>query len=442
MNANGLAPFVRRLPVELVPDPSMVVLRPFQPGASPEDKPGQIPARIQRIVERVVKLQPADQRAELKAIMRHFRSRHVDVQSFFLRMYRITVLPHFAELLVTLDEQLLLGAYFAQEYSFQAAALFNPSIVPHPDQSSAKAGELRILMSLRAVGEGHLSSICFRTGTVTGEGSLQFDEPDAQAFIASGREAENDQVYVAVGEHSRLDEAVLFPTTSSQARGLEDMRLVKFDEPGQPAKYFGTYTAYDGHGIQSELLDTNDFLNLRMRPLSGDATLGKGMALFPRKIKGRYAMVGRQDHENMWLLYSDDISKWHGGEKIVTPDFPWEFVQIGNCGSPIETEAGWLLIYHGVGAVRNYHIGALLLDLDDPSKILGRTPEPIVSPPADEREGYVPNVVYSCGAIVHAGHVILPYAIADSVTTACSMRLTDLLAAMEPPSTSLKFARS
>ena len=327
----------------------------------------------------------------------------------------------------------LIGAYFLNEYSFEASALFNPSIVPHPDQSEAPKGGLRFILSLRAVGEGHVSSLTFRAGTVAADGSLTVD-PTAR--LASSPRIKHyaacphgDEVELTFNPHEELSERVIFPVTDSQTNGIEDARFVEFSDGGRKT-YYATYTAYSGKAIRSELIETSDFLSFRMSPLRGTAAHNKGMALFPRRLEGKYAMIARQDNENLYLIYSDDLHQWDGGQAILKPQFPWEFVQIGNCGSPIELDEGWLLLTHGVGPVRKYSIGAALLDKNDPSKVLARSVEPLLHPEPSEREGYVPNVVYTCGAMRHSEQIILPYAVSDTYSNFATIRIADLMQAM------------
>jgi predicted GH43/DUF377 family glycosyl hydrolase len=222
-----------------------------------------------------------------------------------------------------------------------------------------------------------------------------------------------------------ISERVIFPVTASQSNGIEDARFVEFAGPAKT--YYATYTAYSGRAIRSELIETSDFVTFRMTPLSGAAARNKGMALFPRKLNGRYAMIARQDNENLYLIYSDDLYSWDGGTAILKPQFPWEFVQIGNCGAPIELDEGWLLLTHGVGPVRKYSIGAVLLDKADPSRVLARSREPLVRPEPFEREGYVPNVVYTCGAIRHRDQIILPYAVSDTFCNFATISIRALL---------------
>jgi predicted GH43/DUF377 family glycosyl hydrolase len=305
--------------------------------------------------------------------------------------------------------------------------------VPHPDQSDAPKGGLRFILSLRAVGEGHVSSLTFRAGTIAADGSLTVD-PTAR-LASSPRvklrvpKPDGDEIELTFNPNEELSERVIFPVTDSQSNGIEDARFVEFSDGGRKA-YYATYTAYNGKAIRSELIETSDFLSFRMTPLQGGAARNKGMALFPRRIDGKYAMIARQDNENLYLIYSDDLHRWDGGQAILKPQFPWEFVQIGNCGSPIELDEGWLLLTHGVGPVRKYSIGAALLDKNDPSKVLARSVEPLLHPEPSEREGYVPNVVYTCGAMRHNDQIILPYAVSDTYSNFATIKIAALMQAM------------
>ncbi|ARS28226.1 hypothetical protein KC8_13165 [Sphingomonas sp. KC8] len=430
------AEYVNRLPVLLRPDPSRVVIRPYMP--STETYKYAVPnrPRAQRIADRVLALDQASLRNELQRILADFSGRHRDVSSLFLRRFHEVEGIIVCECEVSHEQALLIGAHFCNEYSYEAAALFNPSIVPHPDQSNAPENSLRFILSLRGVGEGHISSLTFRTGICAADGTIAFNPVSPMPLVLeteniSDQDGPNAGIRIKCDGSHDLSEIVIFPITPSQRGGIEDVRLVRFLEDDGRATYFGTYTAFSGQAVRQELLSTPDFRTFELKPLSGDATGSKGMALFPRRIGGRFAMLGREDNENIWLLTSTDIYEWNGGAKIVEPRWPWEFVQIGNCGSPIEIEEGWLVITHGVGAVRNYCIGACLLDRNDPSKLLARTRLPILRSDMDEREGYVPNVAYSCGAMVHDRTLMLPYAIADSFTTFATMPLDLLLAAMD-----------
>jgi len=310
----------------------------------------------------------------------------------------------------------------------------NPSIVPHPDQTGMVKDSVRVVISLRAVGEGHISSIAFREGILNHRGG--FDLAPRPPFSVAAHEVqaptpENGMVTRANRyAEASLSGTVIFPFTQQQRNGLEDLRLVRMeDEDGGPI-YYGTYTAYSGFNIASELLVTRDFHTFELKPISGAAAHNKGMALFPRRIGGRYAMIGRQDGENLYYLESDDLLHWERGDLLAAPLYPWELVQIGNCGSPIEIDEGWLLMTHGVGAMRKYSIGALLLDKNEPRKVLGRTAHPIISPSDEDREGYVPNVVYSCGAMVHGRRLFMPFGVADSSVAFSFIDIDELVSSM------------
>jgi predicted GH43/DUF377 family glycosyl hydrolase len=294
-------------------------------------------------------------------------------------------------------------------------------------------GRCRFILSLRAVGEGHISSLTFRTGSLDADGKVTVDPTARLASVpkVTNRTArpDGDDVEVVFGPEEDLSERVIFPITDSQMNGIEDARFVEFEDNGR-RRYYATYTAYSGRAIRSELIETTDFRTFRMTPLRGAAAGNKGMGLFPRRIDGRFAMIGRQDNENLYLMFSDDLYTWDGGQPLLKPAFPWEFVQIGNCGSPIELDEGWLLLTHGVGPVRKYSIGAVLLDKNDPSKILARSRDPLVRPDPTERAGYVPNVVYTCGGMRHGDRIVLPYAISDTFSNFATIRIAALLEAM------------
>lgn len=327
----------------------------------------------------------------------------------------------------------LIGAYFSEEYSYQSAALFNPRIVMHPEQFGCAPGSLRFILSLRAIGEGHLSSIAFRTGSWRPGGDIVLDA--ASRLSATPRiefpETEDGVVHLHCEDSHDLSETVLFPILERQRGGIEDLRLTRLHREDGSMLFAGTYTAVGGHGIAQELLTTSNFVDFKMHRLEGPIAASKGMALFPRLIESRYAMLGRHDNENIWLLRSDDLHRWDGGVRIVDPRWTWEFTQLGNCGSPIETAHGWLVFTHGVGAMREYCIGACLLDRSDPSRVIARTREPLLRPSPEERDGYVPNVVYSCGALLSGNEILLPYGVADSFTAFSTLSLDALLAAME-----------
>jgi predicted GH43/DUF377 family glycosyl hydrolase len=427
------ATFLNRQALYLRPDPARVIVRPFKPATEPRDLNPTDKTRANHIVERVLNLDQEAAASQLADVLDNFNGRHRNLlETFELRADEMekAFAAHgcFSEV-----QRQLIGAYFLNEYSFEASALFNPSIVPHPDQSGTPAGSLRFILSLRAVGEGHVSSLTFRAGTVAADGSIAVD-PTARlasspriGYLIPG--PIGDEVEVTFNPDLDISERVIFPVTESQSHGIEDARFVEFTDGGRKT-YYATYTAYKGTAIRSELIETSDFLSFKMSPLHGAAARNKGMALFPRRIDGKYAMIARQDNENLYLVYSDDLYRWEGGQAILKPQFPWEFVQIGNCGSPIELEQGWLLLTHGVGPVRKYSIGAALLDKRDPSKVLARSREPLLRPEPSEREGYVPNVVYTCGAMAHKDQIILPYAVSDTFSNFATIKISALMQAM------------
>ena len=427
------ATFLNRQALYLRPDPTRVIVRPFKPATEPRDLNPTDKTRANHIVERVLALDYTATASLLADVLENFQGRHRNLLKMFeLRADEmeeaLTAHSAFSEV-----QRQLIGAYFMHEYSFEASALFNPSMVPHPDQSGTATGSLRFALSLRAVGEGHVSSLTFRAGTIAADGSIAVD-PTAR-LASSPRIGHRisgpigDEIEVIFDPEQDISERVIFPVTESQSNGIEDARFVEFSDDGRTT-YYATYTAYKGTAIRSELIETSNFLSFRMSPLHGAAARNKGMALFPRRIDGKYAMIARQDNENLYLVYSDDLYRWEGGQAILKPQFPWEFVQIGNCGSPIELEEGWLLFTHGVGPVRKYSIGAVLLDKRDPSRVLGRSSEPLLRPEPTEREGYVPNVVYTCGAIRHNDQIILPYAVSDTFSNFATIKISALMQAM------------
>ena len=479
---------VQRTDVTLHPDRTRVLIRPFN--LTSGERVGKICAQVMALPENQV-------RALLEEVQAEFGERHLKIREFLKR--RFEQVRHCLRNHRKLSEErtLLLGAYFTHEYSLEAAALFNPSIVPHPDQSELAPGALRFILSLRATGEGHISSITFRTGFLSPNGHITINTPtrfclepsqapnasyekrlferklrelgligdlsrqalsgladsftleELRASVSlalkqlrtrnqeSGAAARKilmlaqSNYEVQFAPDSRLSERVLFPVTPSQSNGIEDARFVLFKNEDGTRTYYATYTAYDGKLILPQLIETPDFLHFKFITLNGPAVQNKGMALFPRKIKGQYAMLSRQDYENIYLMFSDHPHFWHATQLLLKPKFPWEFIQLGNCGSPIETEAGWLVLSHGVGAMRKYCIGAFLLDRDDPTKVIGRLCEPLIKPNENEREGYVPNVVYSCGSLVHGRRLVIPYAMSDYATTFATLSLDDVLSAME-----------
>jgi predicted GH43/DUF377 family glycosyl hydrolase len=427
------ASFLNRQALFLRPDPARIVVRPFRPAVEPRDLNPTDKSRANHIVERVLSVD-ADAAAVLLAdVLANFEGRHRNLLAKFearAEEMEDAFAPHatFSRL-----QRQLVGAYFMHEYSFEAAALFNPSIVAHPDQTGVDPGSKRFILSLRAVGEGHLSSLTFRSGLISADGGVSVDPTSRLASVPKIVERTagplGDTIKVAFTPDEDISARVIFPITESQSNGIEDARFVAFEDEGERT-FYATYTAYNGRAIRSELIETTDFVSFKMTPLTGAAARNKGMALFPRKVNGKYAMIARQDNENLYLIYSDDLLTWNEGQEILRPEFPWEFVQIGNCGSPIELDEGWLLLTHGVGAVRKYSIGAALLDKKDPSRVLARARDPLVHPEPSQREGYVPNVVYTCGAIRHRDLIVLPYAVSDTFSNFATIRISELLASM------------
>jgi len=417
--------------LRLYADPSRVVVRPFHiswQGTS---------SRTERLVREVLQMSPRQASEELEEVLRDFEARHWQTRRVFMTRYEeIEAQLGLDGSKIGDEKRQLIGAYFCHEYSYAAAALMNPSVVPHYDQSGMPEGSCRILMSLRAVGEGHISSVAFREGIITSENKLKLapEPPFATATDTHGDEEELPEGPVTVYRHrdSTLSGTVIFPITNAQSKGLEDLRLVKFTHDDGEHEWLGTYTAYNGTVIQSELLRTKDFRAFDLVPMTGPAARNKGIALFPRKVNGKYVAIGRQDGENLYLLTSDTLTHWEEGERILEPEYPWELVQIGNCGPPIELDVGWLLLTHGVGAMRKYAIGAALLDKDDPSKVLARTAEPLIAAAHEDREGYVPNVVYTCGAMKHGDVLFIPYGVADSSVAFAFVSIATMLEAMTP----------
>jgi predicted GH43/DUF377 family glycosyl hydrolase len=481
---------LKRTTTILKPDQSRVLLRPFTPGDS---------QRVGGIVDRIMLLPDEQVGTLVEGISAEFSRRHQNIHKVFLERFEEVHELLLADGKISEPRRLLIGSYFLAEYSLESAALFNPSIVPHPDQTGLPTGALRFILSLRATGEGHVSSITFRTGiihpdrrievlTPTGflteprqipnflyekglfarklvelgltrdftrrvmnklgesfsfeelraslqteqfrlpDGMAQEDQEEAQGIWMLAR----SNCEVQFHPEQRLSERILFPATPSQRNGIEDARFVCFRNDDGAQTYYATFTAYDGRVVMPELVETSDFLRFRFITLNGPAAENKGMAIFPRKIGGLYAMLSRQDNENIYLMFSDNVHFWNERRVLLKPAFPWELIQMGNCGSPIETDAGWLVLSHGVGPMRKYCIGAFLLDRDDPAKVIGRLREPLLQPNRNEREGYVPNVVYTCGALLHNGELIIPYGLADHATGFATVPLAEVLAAMEP----------
>lgn len=425
---------MRILDQRLHADPSRVVLRPFHLGWQSTSAPG---GRALKLVQDVAGLTDQQVEQEYARVAHDFLERHWQTEQMFGRRYSEVE----ANLGIdctgfSLTRKRLIGAYFCHEYTYAAAALMNPSIVPHPDQTGMLDGYIRFVMSLRAVGEGHISSIVFREGIAAPDGTFELWP---QSAFATSVELETESMNdaddgVTVYRHadSSLSNTVIFPITEQQRGGLEDLRMVQFDHEDGSREWIGTYTAYSGSSIRSELLRTRDFREFDLEPIEGAAGRNKGMALFPKQIGGQYVMVGRQDGKNLFLLRSDKVNVWDDeGVLLMEPRYPWEFIQIGNCGSPILTDAGWLMFTHGVGAMRKYALGCALLDRDDPSKVLARTSEPVLTAEDADRSGYVPNVVYTCGALKVGEQLLIPYGISDSAVGFASVAIADLIASMD-----------
>jgi predicted GH43/DUF377 family glycosyl hydrolase len=478
---------IKRTGVILKPNNARVLFRPFELMDQ---------QRVMKIMARVMELSDEEVDAQVTTVLTEFHGRHHHLQQYFLDRFEALREQMITDRALSENRRLLVGSYFTQEYSLESAALFNPSMIWHPDQSGVPKDSRRFILSLRATGEGHISSISFRSGTVDAQGAIALDKPTgfvtapavtpsfeydkslfqrklvelgiANGFVELVFGALDDQFTMAdletslrfVLRQNRLRQAewtplskailalakanyeieyapdtdvserIIFPYSPAETNGIEDARFVEFHDDDGARRYYATYTAFDGNVILPQLVETEDFLRFRISTLNGPEVRNKGMALFPRKIGGNYAMISRQDGENVYLMYSDMLHFWYSKIPLLKPTYAWEFVQLGNCGSPIETDAGWLLLTHGVGPMRKYSIGAVLLDRDDPSKVIGRLAQPLLAPGEAERAGYVPNVVYSCGAEVHAGRLIIPYAMSDYASTFATVPLADVLGAM------------
>lgn len=427
---------LERLPLHLEPDPRRVLLRPFLPTlvVKPTGSPGHV-ERLECLMQRLSALDASTCDLELERLRQRFGVRHRTLERLAQQRWQDVLAPLQPQHPLSAEQQLLLGYYLTHEYSLESAALFNPSLVPHPVQGGLAPGSLRVVLSLRATGEGHISSIEFRGGVISAEGQMQLDA--VSPFVFQGEitslHGSDDHYQVSYNPESLLSERVLFPVTARESNGLEDARFVRLE--GEEPRYLATATAYDGQGIHSQLIETTDFRRFELRPLQGSAIRNKGLAFFPRRVNGAWLMLGRQDSENIHLMSSDQPDCWHESQVLLRPQEPWEFIQLGNCGSPLETEAGWLVLTHGVGPVREYCIGAALLDLHDPSRVIGRLRQPLLRAADDERDGYVPNVVYSCGGLIHADHLWLPYAVSDRSTKLARVALAPLLELLQhsPP---------
>ena len=479
---------VRRHGVTLNPDPSRVLAMLYLPGQEIIDDGV---SRADAVIERVLGMTDEEVSTTLGETIGRFSDRHFDLRADLAENFALIAhrLPRASE--ISSERCELIGAYFTKEYSIEGAALFNPSIVAHPDQTGLKEGELRFVLSLRAVGEGHISTIEFRTGVISG-GEATIDDPgrhvltgksvqskmsreflreslaerghadaavdllkllpdtfDSDHLTAAIASVENDELtrgsardfikeirwivscnYRVEFPHERpLSERVLYPTSLEESHGMEDARFTQFIDDEGKASYYGTYTAYNGLRVRPHLIQTNDFKSFEVTRLIGPSARNKGMAIFPRKVNGKFLALSRWDRENISIASSSDSCTWGEGVDLLIPEQPWEFIQLGNCGSPIETAEGWVVITHGVGPMREYGIGALLLDLQDPTKIIGSLSQPILTASEEERNGYTPNVVYSCGALLHGETIVLPYGYSDAATRFAFVDLAELMKA-------------
>ena len=412
----------------LQPDPARTVLRPFDL-ADPNGFDQQPRDRPRRIADRVLEMDDATFEQEFARVRRSLGERHRDMEGAMARRFEEIAVD--AER-IGRERSLLIGAYFLEEYAYEAAALFNPSMVRHDDQTGLPDGGVRFVLSMRSVGEGHISSTTFRVGTWSAAAGFAVEQPGKIATALRVEHADDDgkAVRIICDGGRDVSESVLFPVTPAQAQGIEDLRMVRFADDDGTERRLGTYTASSAAAARTEMMESFGYDTAELRAMTGAVADTKGMALFPRKIGGRYMMLSRQDSENIWLVGSDSLTHWEGGDVIIRPRFFWEYAQMGNCGPPIEIDEGWLVLTHGVGSVRNYCIGAVLLDRDDPTRILGRRTLPLVHPSPKERDGYVPNVVYSCGGMVHDRTLLLPYSVADSFTTFAHVALDELLATL------------
>lgn len=431
---------IKKLSAKILPDPTKVVPLFFEMSE----------ARTKRIINMILKLEESETQTILKKVFQNYSNRHRYFEEILYSNY-LRVEKHLQKpISPTKNQKLLLGSYFTKEYSISSAALFNPSMVIHPDQSGTKKDSIRYVMSLRAVGEGHISSIVFREGIIDKYSNVHLKDDSKYSTLPKKvnidrnemldkklkytNESQNEIEDIVDSNYQTkfaseipVNERVLFPSSKSECVGMEDVRFVRFSKSNRNFMYYGTYTAYNGRTFRTQLIETRDFKNFTISTLHGNAINDKGMALFPRKINNKYVITSRQDGENIFIMSSDDIYKWDNPKIIKTPEKPWEVIQLGNCGSPVETDAGWILLTHAVGPMRNYVISAMLLDLNDPSKIIGSLQEPLIQPDKKEREGYVPNVVYSCGSLVHNNNLIIPYGFSDSGCKFAVIKINELL---------------
>lgn len=409
---------MEKIDKKFMPDCSRVIVKPHIPKSE---------THIKRIINRVLTLSDDKVEVTLSRVVKNFSARHKNIWEFFENNYDKIKNYIPKTLTVSSSRKALIGAYFSCEYSIQSAALFNPSIVPHPDQNGVAPGGLRFILSLRSVGEGHISSIEFRSGIVDETGKFFFDEASCYAQKAFNiLNLDSSDYILQFRKEDELSERVIFPASKNDCNGIEDARFVRFVNDDSSIIYYATYTAYDGHNILPQMIETRDFITFKIFSLNGEFSKNKGMSLFPRKINGKYAMISRVDGENLYIMYSENLCFWEKAELIKEPEAPWEFVQIGNCGSPVETDKGWILLTHGVGPMREYSIGVVLLDIENPAKIIGNICEPILICNQQEREGYVPNVVYSCGSIIHKDNLIIPYAMSDTCSGIAKISVAEI----------------
>lgn len=405
---------VIRTSVILKSDIKRVLLRPFYPTTD---------NRIMKIIKRVQALSEDEVSCEVQKVLEDFEHRHRGYKSFILNRFEQIKNESGIDHDVTENRKLLIGALFSMEYAIEAASLFNPSMVWYPNQSNLPENSKRFIISLRATGEGHISSLAFRSGTIDNKFQIQMDPTTPYIEVPDCELIRKGQYEVKFSSRYPLSERLIFPFIDEESNGIEDARFLFFQENDEEGRYYATYTAYDGKSIYTMLLETTDFLHFRIKKQHGLEMKNKNLALFPRQINGQYAMLSRQDNENNYLMFSEDLFRWDKKQLIMEPEFPWEFFQIGNCGSPIETSAGWLVLAHGVGAMRKYVISAYLLDLENPAHVIGRLRNPLIESNESEREGYVPNVVYTCGAQIYNSHLIIPYAMSDY---ACSFAIVNM----------------
>lgn len=412
---------VERLSTVIKPNPQRVICQSYNISKD----------NVRRISEKLISYADDEMEALYRQLVAGFGSRHLNLPALLDRHFHELEkhLPKSVQLSATARR--VLASYFSKEFSFEAAALFNPSIVGNGHQMETGDADLKFIMSLRATGEGHISSIEFMRGTFNNEGSIRLDPVSNYATTPQSiRNVGKSTIELEFDPQTKLSERIIFPITIDERNGIEDLRMVMFNESHTPV-YYGTYTAYDGRAIRSKLLETSDFLHFRLHRLNGAAIRDKGMALFPEKINGKFAMISRQDSENLRIMFSDDLLHWDESHLLLKPQLPWELAKVGNCGSPLKTKDGWLLLTHGVGAMRKYSLGICLLDRRNPSKVLARLKEPLIEPNDHEREGYVPNVVYSCGGIIHGNWLLLPYAMSDSASGFARVNIDELFQEME-----------